>query len=90
LATHAPHRWDYDYGDFTSRRLLHRQFGGSLIAGIAASPASSHVLLFSRGGASGSGWQDDGFYYYEGATAPGTDGRGSSSLNEAIEKAWNR
>ncbi|GAA2665566.1 hypothetical protein GCM10010400_27230 [Streptomyces aculeolatus] len=86
MATQASHRWDYDYGDFTSRRLLHHQFGGSLMTGIAVSPASSHVLLFSRGGASGIGWRNDGFYYYEGAAASGT----GSLYNEAVEKAWSR
>jgi hypothetical protein len=47
-STNQASRWSYSHGDFTSRGLLNRQYGGSLIKGIAASPAGSHVLLFNR------------------------------------------
>ncbi len=76
-------------GDFTSRELLHREYGGSRITGIAPSTMSTHVFLFNKDRLPGSGWREDGFYYYAGATNLST-GRWDGGANRAIETAWSR
>ncbi|MFI1035225.1 hypothetical protein [Streptomyces sp. NPDC020951] len=89
LVSRAPDRWIFTQGDFTSRRLLHQHYGGSLLRGIAPSTKSSHVFLFTADRLPGGGWRQDGFYYYAGTSSP-TGGAWENDLyNKAVETSWN-
>lgn len=79
----------YTQGDFTSRTLLHEQYGGPRQSGIVPSSTSTHIFLFTAGLWPEDGWRQDGFYYYGGATNS-TDRWENLPGNKSIESAWSR
>ncbi|MFJ6841070.1 hypothetical protein ACIQRE_00195 [Streptomyces griseoluteus] len=81
-------RWVLDQGDFTTRRLLHKSYGGSLMGGIVPLQSSTHTFLFSKDGQFGDGWRQDGTFYYEGATSYASKPWEDHYVNKAIETAW--
>ncbi|MBK3634126.1 hypothetical protein JHN52_14435 [Streptomyces sp. MBT97] len=91
LTSRTPDRWIFTQGDFTSRAALHERYGGSRMSGITPTTKSTHVFLFGMQHAPGSGWRDDGFYYYAGACGrSGSANWESHPANKAIETAWSR
>jgi hypothetical protein len=65
-----PEIWRYRRGDFTDRRLINRDYGTSIIHGIAPSRNSSHIVLYAQASDHGysAGWREDGLYEYMGVS----------------------
>ncbi|MER7694224.1 hypothetical protein [Streptomyces sp. NPDC097610] len=81
-------RWNLGQGDFTTRRLLHHSYGGSLHAWVVPLRSSTHVLLFDAQGQFSDGWREDGFFYYGGATSEATGSWEGNRANQTLETAW--